>query len=218
MARSAFDNMAWSPDSLVREIYSEVDDRPLDEIADSIYEVYFGTEEEYEDEDEPGWVDPTRSFQEPRATKQLTKKQAADASILASQIVDWANYAKAYGDYDDPPWEREGNPKQRKRQRNTRLDWWTAGNAWLQQQSGKEYQSQLRAHLKRGRKKSTFRYSPPDWIRDAVAALGRNDEETFKAIKLGAIEREVSARPRPPKRKGTKRVTNVRSLVAKAMK
>lgn len=97
--RSTFSNMAWSQDMLVRDIASEVDDRPHDEIAESIMEVY----EQYD-----------RGFEEPKELKHLTKKQAADTSILASQIVDWANYGIAYGDYSNPPWEHVGNPRKAK--------------------------------------------------------------------------------------------------------
>lgn len=112
MARSTFDNMAWHHDPLVRDIYSEIDDRSNEEIGEAIYEVYFGSEEEYEGDGESEWVDPTRSFQEAKATSRLTKKESGDATILASQIVDWANYGQAYGDYGNPPWERAGNPRE----------------------------------------------------------------------------------------------------------
>lgn len=111
--KNAYEAMAWSADPLVRDIYSEIDDRELDEIADSIMEVYFGSDYEYEDEDEPGWIDPMRQFEEPKKTKHLTHNEAADATVLASSIVDWANYGQAYGDYSDPPWEEyaaEENP------------------------------------------------------------------------------------------------------------
>lgn len=94
--RTPYEAMAWSADPLVRDIYSEIDDRDLDEIAEAINEVYFGSEE-WEDE---------RSFEEPKATSKLSKDEAVDATTLASQIVDWANYAKAYGDYGNPPWEQ----------------------------------------------------------------------------------------------------------------
>lgn len=66
-------------------------------------------------------------------------------------------------------------------------EWWGPGQRWLEQEALKEYRVQLAAHQKRGRAKSTFRYTLPDWHRDAVDALGRNDEERFKAIKLDRI-------------------------------
>jgi len=66
-------------------------------------------------------------------------------------------------------------------------DWWSAGQRWLEQEAAKEAASQRRAWTKAGRSEKTFRYNPPEWHRDAVAALGRNDEETFKAIKLGQL-------------------------------
>lgn len=67
------------------------------------------------------------------------------------------------------------------------LDWWGPGNRWLEKQALELYRQQLAAHVKRGQAKSTFRYAPPDWQKDAVEALGRNDEETFKAIKLANL-------------------------------
>lgn len=66
-------------------------------------------------------------------------------------------------------------------------EWWTPGNRWLEKRALAEYRVQLASHVKRGRKPSTFRYTPPDWHRDAMVALGRNDEETFKAIKLANL-------------------------------
>ena len=66
-------------------------------------------------------------------------------------------------------------------------EWWTPCNAWLCRRALAEYRVQLASHVKRGRKASTFRYNPPEWHRDAVSALGDNDEETFKAIKLANL-------------------------------
>jgi len=66
-------------------------------------------------------------------------------------------------------------------------DWWSPGQRWLEKQASKEAESQKRAWVKGGRSSKTFRYNPPEWHRDAVAALGRNDEETFKAIKLDRL-------------------------------
>ena len=95
MARSNFDNMAWHHDMQVRDIYGAIDDRSLDEIAEGIMEVH----QNYD-----------RGFEEAKATEHLTESQSGDATILASHIVDWANYATAYNDYSNPPWERAGNP------------------------------------------------------------------------------------------------------------
>ena len=63
-----------------------------------------------------------------------------------------------------------------------RMNWQAAGQAWLIRAAHVEWIAQGRPNGKRNR-----RYVPPDWQRDAVAALGRNDEELFKAIKLGYI-------------------------------
>lgn len=97
--RSPIDAMAWSPDPLVRDIASEIDDRPVEDIAESVMEV---------------WHRYDREFQNPRATERLTRVEAVDATTLASHVVDWANYATAYGDYESPPWERLQNPDVRR--------------------------------------------------------------------------------------------------------
>jgi hypothetical protein len=65
--------------------------------------------------------------------------------------------------------------------------WWTAGQEWLEKRGLAGYRAGLSAHLKAGRVRSTYRWNPPDWHRDAVDALGRNDEECFKAIKLAHL-------------------------------
>ncbi len=96
------------------------------------------------------------------------------------------------------PWEFKA-PK-----RNPGTNWWGPGNEWVQKEAQKEYQVQLRAHTKRGRKKSTFRYTPPQWQQEAMEALGDNDEERFKAIKMG----QLGTRGLPPLRDARKRNTN----------
>lgn len=70
---------------------------------------------------------------------------------------------------------------------NPAREWWGPGERWLEQEALKEYRVQKAAHIKRGRSPNTFRYTPPDWQRDAMDALGKNDEERFKAIKLAQI-------------------------------
>lgn len=102
-ARSPFDNMAWHSDPLVRDIYSEVDDRGLADVAAAIMEVY----QNYD-----------RNIRSGKATSYLTQEESADAAIMASNIVDWANYAEAYGDYSDPPWRRRN--RKGTRSRNTK--------------------------------------------------------------------------------------------------
>jgi hypothetical protein len=91
---------------------------------------------------------------------------------------------------------------------NPSYDWWGPAQKWLLQEAQKEEQMQLRAHLRRRRKKSTFRYIPPQWHRDAMEALGANDEEWFKAIKLQQIghppigKKKSDRKKRNPKRGG----------------
>jgi hypothetical protein len=87
--KTALNSMTWSQDSLVRDIYSEIDDRDLSEIADAVMDVYFGSESAWEEE---ARGDLGRSFEEPKATNKLTKEEAINATTLASKIVDWANY------------------------------------------------------------------------------------------------------------------------------
>jgi hypothetical protein len=66
-------------------------------------------------------------------------------------------------------------------------EWWSAGNRWLEAKGLEGYRVWIAAHVKACRNRSTYRWSPPDWHRDSVAALGRNDEESFKAIKLANL-------------------------------
>lgn len=56
--------------------------------------------------------------------------------------------------------------------------WWAAGNAWLIKKAG--------AGWRKNRYENPYRfgYSQPVWMDMAREALGRNDEEGFKAIKL----------------------------------
>lgn len=99
------------------------------------------------------------------------------------------------GFYDVPeegkkaiPWAIEAAMEHKnKTMRANPSDWWGPGERWLEQEALKEYRVQKAAHIKRGRSPNTFRYTPPDWQRDAVDALGKNDEERFKAIKLARI-------------------------------
>ena len=88
------ETMSWSSDQLVRDIASELDDRDLSEIAESIMAIF-----------------ADRAFEEPQAVHHFGRDQMVAATTLASQIVDWANYAQAYGDYGDPPWRRKGDAR-----------------------------------------------------------------------------------------------------------
>jgi hypothetical protein len=101
--------MAWHSDLFVRDIGYVVrratpegigDAVELEEIAEAVMEAVMVP-------DDPGspWPTPVRAFAAPRATDRMTKDEAVEASTLASQIVDWARHAGAYGDYSGPPWE-----------------------------------------------------------------------------------------------------------------
>lgn len=66
-----------------------------------------------------------------------------------------------------------------------KYDWQSPARAWLDKRAFAEWEAQGRPRPKRGRGR---RYCPPDWQRDAIDALNRNDEEAFKAIKLRVME------------------------------
>ncbi len=63
-------------------------------------------------------------------------------------------------------------------------DWQTPFQTRLARLALATYRGQVSAHLRSGRVRSTFRYCPPQWHRDAVAAMGLNDEEAAKAAVL----------------------------------
>ncbi len=63
--------------------------------------------------------------------------------------------------------------------------WWhSAAKAWLDGIANAVFRVQRAEHVKQGRRPNTFRWSPPDWHRQAVSCLNRNDEAGFKAIRL----------------------------------
>ena len=67
-------------------------------------------------------------------------------------------------------------------------DWHTAGRAWLQDMADKEFAAWRQS--KQGKKWNNktnpylMGFRLPNWHSDAIKALGANDEETFKAIRL----------------------------------
>jgi hypothetical protein len=70
----------------------------------------------------------------------------------------------------------------------TTTDWQSGFGRMLERAAFREYESQVAAHLRRGRKRSTFRYSVPEWQQSAVDAMGRNDEEAAKASAMARPE------------------------------
>jgi len=64
------------------------------------------------------------------------------------------------------------------------MEWQVAAQAYLQRLGAAEYGSAIAAHRKARRSVRTYRHNPSEYMRDLVAALGRNDEEQFKAIKM----------------------------------
>jgi hypothetical protein len=61
---------------------------------------------------------------------------------------------------------------------------WSEAQRWLQEVAGAEYVAQKRAHRKARRAASTFRWTPPPWLRQATDALGHDDIETFKFVRI----------------------------------
>lgn len=62
--------------------------------------------------------------------------------------------------------------------------WHSAAQKYLQRIGEGEYRAGLAAHLKAGRKRSTYRHNPSEYHRTLVDFLGKNDEEGFKAYKM----------------------------------
>jgi hypothetical protein len=67
---------------------------------------------------------------------------------------------------------------------------------WLQTKRGQEWKGTSRERRKRKRtllsgvdpqSPYAWGFSLPDWHHDAIKALGNNEEETFKLIKLGNL-------------------------------
>ena len=62
-------------------------------------------------------------------------------------------------------------------------DWQSSAQNYLARLGQSEYQAGLRAHVKAGRRRSTYKHNPSQYHRDLVDRLGRNDEEGFKSLK-----------------------------------
>jgi len=56
--------------------------------------------------------------------------------------------------------------------------------SYLSRLGSAEYGAGMRAHVKRGRKPSTYRHNPSQYHRDLVKLLGEGDERGFKALKM----------------------------------
>jgi len=61
-------------------------------------------------------------------------------------------------------------------------DWWSLAAARLERLALEEYRRQRAAWVKSGRSPKSFRYTVPDWQRDVIDALGRNDENDVKGL------------------------------------
>jgi hypothetical protein len=92
--------MNWSTDPAVSAIYHQLNW----ERATSRYLDWNLSEEKKRKAAERIMHDWKGSFEEPVATDRLTLKESKAATQLASDIVDWANYAVAYNDVSNPPW------------------------------------------------------------------------------------------------------------------
>jgi hypothetical protein len=65
--------------------------------------------------------------------------------------------------------------------------WWAAGQNWLIEKANSHFREWVQSVGKKWKgRKSPYHYGyrQPDWMNDAREALGKNDEEWFKAIKL----------------------------------
>lgn len=71
---------------------------------------------------------------------------------------------------------------------------WGAAQDFLNKEAAKEYSAQMVQHLKRGHKRSTMRYSVPEWQADMVEALKLDDPSTFLNLKYAYGARQ-SLRP-----------------------
>ncbi len=61
-------------------------------------------------------------------------------------------------------------------------DWWSLAAARLERLAVEEYRRQRAAWVNTGRSPKSFRYAVPDWQRDVIDALGRNDENDVKGL------------------------------------
>jgi hypothetical protein len=59
--------------------------------------------------------------------------------------------------------------------------WHVAAQVYLKRLGEAEYTAQRKSHKGAAKK---FRFFPSDYMRDLIAAMGRNDEEGFKAQKM----------------------------------
>lgn len=78
-------------------------------------------------------------------------------------------------------WYGKENPG---RPDNDDMEWHIHAKKYLARLGDAEYAQQKKAHLKKGRKESTFRYSPSEYHRELISYLNENDEEAFKVRKM----------------------------------
>lgn len=75
----------------------------------------------------------------------------------------------------------------------TGRNWWGPGQTWLQEKANEHYaawretKEGKKYKHKPGTSPHQFGYRQPDWMHEAVDALGKGDEERFKAIKLANL-------------------------------
>ena len=62
--------------------------------------------------------------------------------------------------------------------------WHIHAKRYLNRLGYSEYKEQLSQHLKKGRKKSTFRYCPSEYHSTLIEYLSEDNERGFKATKL----------------------------------
>ena len=64
------------------------------------------------------------------------------------------------------------------------MNWQLSAKKYLERLGQSEYEQQLNQHLKRGRRKSTFRYCPTEYHSQLIECLNKDSEEGFKGLKM----------------------------------
>jgi hypothetical protein len=103
--------MYWSSDPAVKVVSQKLEDWNFGVGA---------TEGQIADEIMDWWLAEQVEFQEPVANEYLELEDARAATDLANRIVEWANYAVAYGDVSGAPWleywsEADRAPRRRRK-------------------------------------------------------------------------------------------------------
>lgn len=140
----------------------------------------------------------------------VTSRGGPDLNAAAFAVKVGKDSKAAYA-ADKVPAALRNNGRGRKR-RNTLPSWRGASAAYskaykiLEILNQKEAAAQKRAHTKRGRAASTFRYRPTAEIKAFTAALNKGDEEKIKAFNL-VYGHMLTKKRNPSKRRKNPRVS-----------